>query len=64
MHLYVNIVRQTIQVFDIGVAFVSGLINAIKKDKSFEKELWTKNQVNLLIAPIERYVKVTIVGRS
>lgn len=64
MLLYVNVVYQATQIFDIGAAFALGLINIIKKDKSFETELWTKNQVNLLIVHIKYYMKATKVGRS
>lgn len=64
MHSYDNVVRQATQIFNINVVFALVLINAIMKDKSFEMELWTKNQVNQLVAPIKRHVKATRVGRS
>lgn len=57
IYLYIDIVRQAIQIFHISVTFTSGLINNIKKNKSFEMKLQTKNQVNLLVAPIKYYIK-------
>lgn len=63
MLLYVNVVYQITQIFDISVVFTLELFNAIKKDKSFEIELSTKNQLNLLVAPIERYVKAVRVKK-
>ncbi len=41
--------HQISQIIDIDMAFMSRLINAIKKDKSFEIELWTKHQVDQLL---------------
>lgn len=64
MHLYVNVVRQASQIFDMGATSASGLINAIKKDKSFEMKLWIKYQVNQFVAAIERHVKDARVERS
>lgn len=64
MDLYFDIVRQVNKMFDIGAVFALGLINAIKKDKSFEIELWTKNQVNLLVALIKCHVKAARIGKS
>lgn len=64
VHLYVDVVYQTTQIFDIDATFPLGLINAIKKKKCFEMELWTKDQVNQLVASIERYVKPTKTGKS
>lgn len=34
----VDVVYQVTQIFDMGATFVSELMNAIKKDKSFEME--------------------------
>lgn len=39
IYLYIDIVRQTIQIFYIGAIFTSRLINNIKKNKSFKMEL-------------------------
>ena len=62
--LYITVVRQTTQIFDLDSAFTLGLINAIKKDKSFKLELWIKHQVDLLVAFIKCYVKAARVGKS
>lgn len=62
--LYINVVRQTTQIFDMDAVFTLGLINAIKKDKSFEIELWIKHQVDLFVAFIKCYVKAARVGKS
>lgn len=64
MHLYINVACQANQIFDMGVTLTLGLINAIKKDKSFEMELWIKDQVNLLVAPIKYHIKAARVGKS
>lgn len=34
VHLYLDIVKQALNIFDLGSVFAAGLINAIKKDKS------------------------------
>ncbi len=39
MNLCVDIVCQVTKIFDIDMAFASKLINAMKKNKSFEIEL-------------------------
>lgn len=54
---------QATQIFDIGMAFTSGLINAIKKNKSFEIESWTKDQLNLFVTPIKHHVKPVKLGK-
>lgn len=56
--------RQTTRIFDMGATFTLGLINIIKKVKSLEMKSWIKHQVDQLIAPIKRHIKVTRVGRS
>lgn len=64
MNLYVDIVCQVTQIFDMGMTFALGLVNAMKKNKSFEIELWTKDQINLLMAPIERYIRAARMGKT
>lgn len=38
VNLYIDVVCQITQIFDMGTAFALGLVNAIKKNKSFEME--------------------------
>lgn len=38
VHLYIDVICQISQIFDMDTAFASGFINAIKKDKSYEIE--------------------------
>lgn len=39
MLLYVYVIYQITQIFDMGATFILRLINVIKKNKSFEMEL-------------------------
>lgn len=48
----------------MSAVFALRLINAIKKNKSFEIELWTQDQVNLLMAPIKYQVKAVKVEKA
>lgn len=54
---------QANQIFDMGTTLGLRLINIIKKDKSFEMELWIKDQVNLLIILNKYHIKATRVRK-
>lgn len=51
--------HQASQIFDIGAAFTTRIIIAIKKDKSFEIELWIKHQVDQLSPPLNAMSKLS-----
>lgn len=64
VHLYIDVVHQATQIFDMGATFASELISAIKKDNSFEMESWIKHQVDQLVASIKCHIKAARVGKS
>lgn len=64
MVLYINIISQTIKIFDLSEIFALNLINVIKKDKSFKKRLWIKNQVKELVAPLKCHIIAVKVGKT
>ena len=52
--LYLDIVKQASKIFDLGSAFAAGLIKAVKKDKSWAIEKWSKHDVGELLAPLSK----------
>lgn len=62
--VYINIVRQPSNIFDLGAAFALGLMHAIKKNKSFAIGLWTKKNVKQLLPPFNRHVKAARLGKT
>lgn len=62
--VYINIVRQPSNIFDLGAAFALGLMHAIKKNKSFAIELWIKKNVKQLLLPFDYHVKAARLGRT
>lgn len=55
--IYIDVVRQVLNIFNLGMAFALGLMYAIKKNKSFTVELWTKENVKQLLLPLDCYMK-------
>ena len=62
--IYINLVRQVSNIFDLGAAFALGLIHAIEKGKSFAMRLWTKENVKQLLLPLNRHVKAARLGKT
>lgn len=62
--VYIDVVRQASNIFDLGASFALGLMNAIKKDKSFAMALWTKKHVKQLLVPLNRNVKAARIGKT
>lgn len=62
--VYIDVVRQASNISDLGAAFAFGLMNAIKKDKTFAMGLWTKEHVKQLLVPLDRHVKAARIGRT
>ena len=58
MAIYIDVVRQVSNIFDLGTAFLLGLIYTIKKDKSLAMGLWIKENVKQLLIFLDRHVKV------
>lgn len=54
--LYIDVVKQAKNFFDIGLVFAEGLIKAIKKEKSWTFAEWSINEVEQLRAPLSCYV--------
>lgn len=57
MAVYIDIVKQTSNTFNLGVTFAMDLIYVIKKDKSFAIELWIKKNVKYFLLPFDRHIK-------
>lgn len=64
VYLYLDIVKQASNIFDLGLAFVAGLIKAVKKDKSLAIEKWLKHEFEKLIALFSRYVKADRIRKT
>lgn len=64
MAVYIDVVRQASKISDLGAAFAFGLMNAIKKDKTFAMGSWTKEHVKQLLVPLDRHVKAARIGRT
>lgn len=62
--VYIDVVKQASNISDLGAAFALGLMNAIKKDKSFAMGSWTKEHVKQLLVPLDRHVKAARIGRT
>lgn len=64
MAVYIDVIRQGSNIFDLGAAFAFGLINAIKKDKGFVMSSWTKEHVKQLLVPLDHHVKAARIGNT
>lgn len=62
--VYINVVKQASNIFNVGTVFVLGLMHAIKKNKSFAMGLQTKENVKQLLLPFDRHVKVARLGKT
>ncbi len=49
-------------IFELESAFASGLVRAIKKDKSWALVSWSESEVDQLLAPLLRHVRADRVG--
>lgn len=54
--LYINVVKETSIIFDLGLAFAKDLIKAIKKDKSWANVEWSINKVKQLLVFLSRHI--------
>ena len=64
VRLYIDIVKQASNIFDLDSAFTVSLINAVKKNKSWVIEKWSKNEVKELLAPFSCYIKADQIGKT
>ncbi len=64
VELYCDMVEQTAANFDIGSVFATGLIIAVKKDKSWAIVHWNAKDVAQLVDPLTRHHKADLVGRN
>lgn len=62
--LYLEIVQQASNLFQLSSAFSQGLVTAIKQDKSWEIVKWTKEDVRKLLAPLSRHISADRLGRN
>lgn len=64
MRLYLDIIIQASNIFDLGLRFAAGLIKAVKKDKSLAIEKWPKHEFEKLMALFSRYVKADRIRKT
>ncbi len=64
VYVYENVVKQVGTIFELGSSFTSGLVRAIKKDKSWVLASWSKSEVDQLLTPLLRHVRADCVGRK
>ncbi len=62
--MYKDVVKQVGTIFELGSAFASGLVKAIKKDKSWALASWSEFEVDQLLAPLLRHVRADCVARK
>lgn len=62
VQLYLNVVKQASNIFDLSSAFVVGVIKAIKNDKSWVIKKWSKHKVEKLLAPFSYHIKADQIG--
>lgn len=64
IQLYLNVVKQASNIYDLSSAFAVGLIKAIKKDKSWAIKKWSKHEFEKLLAPLSCHIKADQIGRT
>lgn len=62
--LYMDIMKQALNIFDLGLVFAAGLIKVLKKDKSWTIEKWSKYKIKKLLALLFRHVKADRIGKT
>ena len=62
--LYVDVVKKVKKIFDLGLAFVEGLIKAIKKNKSWALAEWSINELEQLLVPLSRHIQAIRIERT
>ncbi len=64
VYVYDDVLKQVETIFKLGSAFASGLVRAIKKDKSWALASWSESEVDQLLAPLLHYVRADCVRRK
>lgn len=62
--LYINIIKQASNIFHLGLAFATGLIKTVKKDKSWPIEKCSKHKNKEFLAPLFCHVKADRIGKT
>ncbi len=57
-------IKQVGTIFELGSAFASSYVRAIKKDKSWALASWSEFEVDQLLAPLLRHVRADYIGRK
>ncbi len=56
--------KQVGTIFELGSAFASDLVRAIKKDKSWALASWSSSEVDQLLAPLLRHFRADCIERK
>ncbi len=64
VYVYENVMKQIKTIFELGSAFASGLVRAIKKDKSWALASWSKSEVDEQLAPLLHHVRAGCIERK
>lgn len=62
--MYENVVKQIEIIFELGFLFASGLLRAIKKDKSWPLVSWSESKMNQLLALVLHHIKADWIRRN
>ncbi len=65
-HIYVyrGVVKQVGAIFELGFVFISSLMRAIRKDKSWALATWSKSEVDKLLTPLLHHMRSDCVERK
>ena len=64
VYVYEDMVKQVRIIFKLGSAFASGLVTAIKKNKSWVLASWSESEVDQLLVPLLRHMRTDCIERK
>lgn len=64
IYVYEDVLKQLRNIFELGSAFMSSLVKAIKKDKSWVLASWSQSEVDQLMSPLLRHVRANCIGKN
>lgn len=64
MAIYINIVKQISNIFDLSALYTLSLINVIKKNKGFAIMLYIKKDMKQLLGPLNYHIKAVKIRKT
>ena len=64
IYVYKDVVKQMGFIFELGSIFTSGLVTTIKKNKSWALASWNKLEMNKLLTPLLRHVRIDCIRKK